>query len=96
MYNLGNVTGDWAKACAYNAVAVHVTTIPDYYGRTSGAPPKYYGLGYFVWSRNGRYAESVTLAFSYMEIVRPSVEYDRVDGHLAPGVQATIYGVAYS
>jgi len=90
------VTGDWSYTVDTTAVRIDLTTIPDYYGRTTGVPIIHYDLGWFAWSRNGLYDELHRILFGSTLNPRVHPGLQRVDGHLNAGVVATIYSATWT
>lgn len=90
------VTGDFSYTIDTTAIRIEITTVPDYYGHTTGVPIIRYGLGWFAWSRNGLYFDLKQIWNANLLDVRAHVGYQRVDGHLNTGVVATIYSATWT
>jgi len=72
-------------------VKVEVTTLPDSYGRLSGDPIEYFGLGFLTWGTTDGYRTSTPLEHEFQVIFPPQAGvYTSLGYSLAPGVVVTV------
>lgn len=72
-------------------VKIEVTTLPDSYGRQSGDPIEFFGLGFLSWGTADGYRTSSRLEHEFQVIFPPLAGvYTTLGYTLAPGVVATV------